>query len=218
MNNRQHPIAGVYYPRTYQEFLDWFADETACRRYLARCRWPDDLNALNVAAAPSHGQPQGISSLSAMRKRGPCNGRNHLRRHTDAAEYVVCRYLVRDQQEGQRECFGAETYSWSGELPTVRAWLHKLRSGMVHPDREQVRGRIEADETYIGGCDIWGEQGCGRTRRQIVVVSVEVLTPKSFGRVRVRKVPDVSGNSFVPLVNEAAEKGLRNSYQWMGRL
>ena len=29
------------HPRTYQEFLDWFADEPACRQYLARCRWPE---------------------------------------------------------------------------------------------------------------------------------------------------------------------------------
>ena len=27
MNSRPHPIAGKDYPRTYQEFLEWFNDE-----------------------------------------------------------------------------------------------------------------------------------------------------------------------------------------------
>jgi hypothetical protein len=41
MINRPHPIAGEDYPRTYQEFLEWFSDESACRRYIVRCRWPN---------------------------------------------------------------------------------------------------------------------------------------------------------------------------------
>ncbi|MBN1864459.1 MAG: transposase [Victivallales bacterium] len=40
MKNSTFPVAGTDYPRTYQEFLKWFSDESACRRYLAQCRWP----------------------------------------------------------------------------------------------------------------------------------------------------------------------------------
>ena len=29
------------YPRTVLEFRDWFADDAACRDYLARLRWPE---------------------------------------------------------------------------------------------------------------------------------------------------------------------------------
>ncbi|MFW5802920.1 MAG: transposase [Verrucomicrobiota bacterium] len=43
MDASPHPVAGKDYPRTYQEFLEWFGSEHACRRYLARCRWPDGL-------------------------------------------------------------------------------------------------------------------------------------------------------------------------------
>lgn len=41
MNINPHPVAGKDYPRTYNEFLEWFANEEECRRYLAHCRWPD---------------------------------------------------------------------------------------------------------------------------------------------------------------------------------
>jgi hypothetical protein len=32
-------VAGVDYPRNYQELLAWFPDDRACLRYLERLRW-----------------------------------------------------------------------------------------------------------------------------------------------------------------------------------
>ena len=39
MDDRMGPKAGSDYPRTYQEFVEWFRDDAACRRYLKECRW-----------------------------------------------------------------------------------------------------------------------------------------------------------------------------------
>ena len=36
-----HPIAGIDYPETLQEFDDWFATEQSCLDYLQKLRWPD---------------------------------------------------------------------------------------------------------------------------------------------------------------------------------
>ena len=33
------------YPRTVLEFRDYFADDVACRHYLARLRWPEGFAA-----------------------------------------------------------------------------------------------------------------------------------------------------------------------------
>ena len=33
------PVAGIDYPRTFEEFDRFFPDEDACRRYLTRVRW-----------------------------------------------------------------------------------------------------------------------------------------------------------------------------------
>ena len=35
------PRGGVDYPRTYQEFRDWFPNDAACLEYLGQLRWPD---------------------------------------------------------------------------------------------------------------------------------------------------------------------------------
>jgi hypothetical protein len=37
---RAHPLGGIDYPQTIQEFDTWFATENACARYLMRMRWP----------------------------------------------------------------------------------------------------------------------------------------------------------------------------------
>ena len=46
----RHPVAGIDYPRTFQEFDAWFGSETACREYIRRLRWPDGFVCPHCAA------------------------------------------------------------------------------------------------------------------------------------------------------------------------
>jgi len=78
---------------------------------------------------------------------------------------------------------------------------------MVRPRRDRLRGRIEVDETHLGGTDMGGKRGRGSEKKDIVAIAVEVHSPKGFGRLRMRRIPDVSGESLVPFVCSVAEKG-----------
>jgi len=40
-----------------------------------------------------------------------------------------------------------------GSYETAWTWLHKLRRAMVRPGRDQLTGRVEVDEAYIGGLE-----------------------------------------------------------------
>ncbi len=40
MDGYSHPVAGIDYPRTFQEIDEWFRDDEACREYIRRVRWP----------------------------------------------------------------------------------------------------------------------------------------------------------------------------------
>lgn len=84
---------------------------------------------------------------------------------------------------------------------------HKFRRAMVGPDRERLSGRIEVDETYVGGSEKGGKRGRGAERKRIVVIAVEVRSPKGFGRVRMRRVPNVAGASLVPFICDVADRG-----------
>lgn len=59
------------------------------------------------------------------------------------------------------------------------AWflLQRLRRGMVNASRSRLRGRVEADEVFIGG-PVPGERGRGVARsehRTLVFGAVEVI-------------------------------------------
>lgn len=45
------------------------------------------------------------------------------------------------------------------------------------------------------------------TKKGIVVVEVEVLAPRGFGRVRMRRIPDCSAASLIPFLTDSVEPG-----------
>jgi len=114
-------------------------------------------------------------------------------------------WFVTSQKDGAsaldlKRVLGFESYQ------TAWTWLHKLRQTMVRPDRDRLSGRIEVDETYIGGIDTSGKRGRGSEKKEIVVMALEGHSPEGFGRVRMHRIPDVSGESLVPFVRDAAEE------------
>jgi hypothetical protein len=40
MEKPRHPVSGVDYPGTFQEFDHWFSNEDACLQYITKLRWP----------------------------------------------------------------------------------------------------------------------------------------------------------------------------------
>ena len=77
---------------------------------------------------------------------------------------------------------------------------------MVNPEREQLSGKVEVDETYVGGCDE------GRTRapqpdskKAIVMIAVELLQPKGFGRIRLRRIAKASKECIQSFVCDTIE-------------
>ena len=93
-----------------------------------------------------------------------------------------------------------------GSYQTAWSWLHKLRRAMVLPGRDRLRGLVEVDETYVGGVEV-GVHGRKTRTKSIVVIAIEVHEPKGYGRVRLRRVPDVSGPSLVGFVRDAVQRG-----------
>jgi transposase-like protein len=93
-----------------------------------------------------------------------------------------------------------------GSYQTAWAMLHRFRAAMVRHGREQLKGFVEVDETYVGGTEE-GLRGRQTEKKSIVAIAVEMLTPKGFGRVRLRTVADVSGASLVPFVRDTVVRG-----------
>jgi transposase-like protein len=88
-----------------------------------------------------------------------------------------------------------------GSYETAWTWLHKLRRAMVRPGRD----RLEVDETYVGGPEE-GKRGREIEKKSIVVVAAE-KNGRAIGRIRLKRVPDVSADALLGFIREAADPG-----------
>jgi hypothetical protein len=55
---------------------------------------------------------------------------------------------------------------------TAWTWLHKLRRAMVRPGRDLLTGRVEVDETFLGGLEE-GLRGRQREEKALIVVAAQ---------------------------------------------
>ncbi len=115
-------------------------------------------------------------------------------------------WLVTSQKYGA-SALGIKRSLGLGSYQTAWAWLHKLRRAMVRPGRNLLNGIIEVDETYVGGTKKGGKRGRGAERKEIVIIALEIHDPKGYGRVRMKRIPDVSADSLIPFIRETIEPG-----------
>ena len=98
-----------------------------------------------------------------------------------------------------------------GSYHTAWRWLHKFRRAMVRPDRDNLSGIVEIDETYIGGKSP-GKRGRGADNKNLVAVAVEdkshtSRTGKGIGRIRLKLIPDASTTSLNAFIQEHINQG-----------
>jgi transposase-like protein len=92
-----------------------------------------------------------------------------------------------------------------GSYETAWALLHKLRRAMIRPGRDRLRGTVEVDETYWGG----NEEGVvGRlTEEKALIIVAAEEKDKGIGRIRLRRISDMSKVSLHGFVQQAIEPG-----------
>ena len=199
-------MAGVDYPRTLQEFEAWFGTEEGCAKYVRRLRWPEGFR------CPCCGHQQ---AWTTARQLLHCSGCGHQTSVTAGTIFEGTRkplrlwfqamWYITNQKSGV-SALGLKRVLGLGSYQTAWAWLHKLRRAMVRPGRDLLSGRVEVDESYVGG-EEEGVHGRETETKAIVVIAVEVHSPKGFGRVRLRQVPDVSGPSLIGFIRDVVAPG-----------
>jgi len=208
MGAGEGPVGGTDYPRTFSEFNRFFEDEVACREYLAGLRWPGGYRCPRCG---SSNEPW-ITGRGYLHCRD-CGaeisvtaGTIFERTRIPLKTWFAAIWFVTSQKHGAN-ALGLKRVLGFGSYQTAWTWLHKLRRAMVRAGRERLGGRVEVDETFVGGSEKGGKRGRGAERKEIVVIAIELHEPKGFGRVRMRRVPDASGASLLPFVRESIEPG-----------
>ncbi len=106
-------------------------------------------------------------------------------------------------QKGGVNALGLQRLLGLGSYRTAWMCLHKLRRAMVRPSRELLSGRVEVDETLVGG---WKKDGHSRYKKAIVSIAAEIRG-KGTGRIRLRRIPDDTESSIKAFIRSTVALG-----------
>jgi len=193
-------------PRTAAEFARRFESEAACGAYLTSMRWPDGF------VCP---RCQGRGAWRTARRLFHCRACGRETSVTAGTVFEGTRKPLRlwfqvlwwlvGQKQGA-SALGLNRVLGIGSYTTAWTWLQKIRRAMVRPGRERLTGRVEVDESFVGGV----EEGGGRRhigKKALVAIAAEVRGRHGIGRIRMRRVADSSAESLGGFVRWAVAEG-----------
>jgi transposase-like protein len=191
---------------TFSEFTNQFATEEQCRNYLYALRFPNEF------ICPKCQNKKAWKIGTTLYECSECGHQTSVIAGTifqdtrkPLRDWFTAIWWVTTQKngasaQGLQQVLGLKSYE------TAWTWLHKIRTAMVFAERAKLSGRIEVDETYLGGEDVGGTTGRGAGNKTLVIVAVEVKG-RSYGRVRLSVIADASSESLHPFIKENIELG-----------
>jgi hypothetical protein len=233
-----HKWEHLPFPKSLPQFQKLFPDDAACARWLEGAKWPKGFV---CPYCYKKGEPVRLETRPVLACR-KCRKQTSLtvgtvmeRTHSALTTWFWGAYLVSTSTPGisavqfQRQ-LGLSRYETAFQI------LHKLRAGMVRPDRDMIGGNlarkdhVEIDECYIGGETRGKGKGVHADEKTLVIGAVEVRQrpPKKgdkperrggryAGRLRLEVVPDRSSKSLQGFIEAAVAPGaIIVSDAWVG--
>ena len=193
------------YPRTVLELEERFSTDEACRDYLIRLRWPKGFVCPRCQAAEGWPASRGRVICRACRYQASVTAgtvfqdtRKPLRMWFRAIWHVT-------SQKNGVSAVSVQQALGLGSYLTAWTWLHKLRRAMVRPARDRLQGRVEVDETHLGG-DRKDTQGKRTGPKLLVAIAVEE-DGSAMGRIRMARISNKSRASLHRFVRRMVEPG-----------
>lgn len=193
------------YPKSLVEFERRFATEEECRRYLFMLRWPRGF------VCPRCG---GGKVWTDAQQRYICAACRHQARLAAGTIFQDTRqplhlwfraiWHVTTQKYGA-SALGLQRVLGLGSYETAWTWLHKLRRAMVRPGRDRLRGRVEVDETYVGGL-AEGRRGRAIPSKALVIIAAQE-DGRRIGRIRMARIASATAAHLHRFVQSAVEPG-----------
>lgn len=206
------PRAGEDYPETWNQFLEWFTTEEQCARYLEGVRWRDGFvcPACAKPGAPYRAKRERLICRWCDQQCTITSGTIFDKTRTPLKVWLAAAWYITSQKSGV-SALGLQRVLGLGSYQTAWTMLHRFRRAMVRPGREQLGGQVEVDQSYLA---IRERQetpsGKGRKRyttKAMIVIAVEILEPKGFGRIRMQRIEAESVASVVPFVQAVVVPG-----------
>jgi len=193
------------YPHTVLELEDRFPTEEACRNYLMQLRWPEGF------VCP---RCRNCGGWPATRGRIICCECRYQASVTTGTIFQDTRKPLRmwfraiwhvTSQKNGASAMSLQQVLGLGSYQTAWTWLHKLRRAMVRPGRDQLHGRIEVDETYVGGAEA-GYPGRHGGNKALVTIAAEE-DGRGMGRIRMARIPEATKVYLHGFIQQAIAPG-----------
>jgi transposase-like protein/DNA-directed RNA polymerase subunit RPC12/RpoP len=191
---------------TFREFVSRFYTEKQCREYLFGLRWKGGF----VCPKCGHDKNWEVGEIlyecaACGRQTSVISGTILQDTRSPLSDWFTAIWWITTQKngasaQGLQQVLGLKTYN------AAWAWLHKIRTAMVFAERAKLSGRVEVDETYLGGEDAGGTSGRGAGKKTLILAAVEAKG-RACGRVRLRIADDASSKSLHTFILDNIEVG-----------
>jgi len=195
------------YPASLLEFEKCFATEEACREYLVRLRWPEGFRCPRCGSDRSW-----TTGRSGLLECAACHHQTSVTAGTlfegtrkPLRLWFRAMWLITSQKNGV-SALGLQRQLGIARYETVWTWLHKLRRAMVRPGRDRLSGRVEVDETYVGG-EEKGVRFRGRGSEKALVVVAAEENGRGIGRIRLQRVEGPSAECLLGFIEKSITPG-----------
>jgi len=208
-------------PRDLPSFLERFGTDAQCRAYLVEARWPDGFRCAGCGhdRAWSHHRRLIEECRACGRQHSILAGTLFEQTKTGLARWFLAIYLV-TSSKGGISALELQRQLGFGSYGTAWTWLHKIRRAMVDPDRRQLEGDVEVDETLVGGRRP-GKRGRGAAGKTVVAGAIEAAPgqtrKRELGRLRLAAVASAAGEHLERFITaNVAERAAITTDGWRG--
>lgn len=193
------------YPQSLGELESRFSTEAACLEYLAQLRWPNGFCCPRCQGSRAWLTRRSLRTCVACgHETSPIAGTIFHRTHTPLTVWFRTIWWLTGQKAGA-SALGLKRLLGLRSYQTAWTCLHKLRRAMVRPGRDALTGRVEVDETFVGGV----EPGQGKRhigKKALVLVACEVRR-RAIGRIRLARISASTKEAIVPVVRGLVAPG-----------
>ena len=193
------------YPKTLLQLEQRFATDEQCCDYLTALRWPDGFVCPNCGGRKAWPAGRGRLICAACRHQATVTaGTIFQDRRLPLRLWCRAIWQVTSQKNGA-SALGLQRVLGLGSYQTAWTVLHKLRRAMVRPGRDKLSGRVEVDETLVGG-ETPGRKGRGVPSQALVVIAAQEAGA-GIGRIRLARIPEASADHLHRFIQGAIVQG-----------
>lgn len=193
------------YPQTQMGFEKMFSTEQQCLEYLIKLKWKDGY----VCKECGHNQywllsRKRISCSKCKGQRSILQGTIFEQSNKPLTLWYRTIWAMIIQKNGI-SALSIQRMMGFGSYQTAWTWLHKLRMLTVLTSKNKLSGKVEVDETLLGGKRA-GKRGRGAEGKILIAIAVEIFE-KGTGRVRLSRIANATHKSLKRFIESNVEEG-----------